>query len=163
MYRYFEKIVEVIKEGSFRVTYFRDIYSGDSKKWYKKLWKEFDQLKDIDQKYYWSSCYDVSVNKYGVKCGRSLWFWENNGWINELDPYGWFQWYFRCWLGRRSKYDERKINRWKRIFSRLRGKLVKMIKDSGSKLDDYSVSPKIRQNILHCGDELTEKKIFLLT
>ena len=52
MYRYFEKIVEVIKEGSFRVTYFRDIYSGDSKKWYKKLWKEFDQLKDIDQKYY---------------------------------------------------------------------------------------------------------------
>ena len=21
--------------------------------------------------------------------------WENNGWINEIDPYGWFQWYFR--------------------------------------------------------------------
>ena len=21
-------------------------------------------------------------------------FWENNSWINEIDPYGSFQWYF---------------------------------------------------------------------
>ena len=34
--------------------------------------------------------YDVNVNKYGVKCGASLKFWENKGWINEIDPYGWF-------------------------------------------------------------------------
>ena len=34
--------------------------------------------------------YDVNVNKYGVKCGTSLRFWENKGWINEIDPYGWF-------------------------------------------------------------------------
>ena len=53
--------VEVIKE--FGGTYFRDIYSGVSGKWYKKSWKEFDQLKGIDQKYYWSSYYDVTVNK----------------------------------------------------------------------------------------------------
>ena len=38
--------------------------------------------------------------------------------------------------------DERKIFRWKKIVSRFRGKLVKMIKDGGSKFDDYS--PKIR-------------------
>ena len=55
--------VEVIKEGAFEGTYFRDIYSGVSGKWYKKSWKEFDQLKGIDQKYYWSSYYDVTVNK----------------------------------------------------------------------------------------------------
>ena len=55
--------VEVIKEGAFGGTYFRDIYSGVSGKWYKKSWKEFDQLKGIDQKYYWSSYYDVTVNK----------------------------------------------------------------------------------------------------
>ena len=34
--------------------------------------------------------YDVSVNKYGVKYGRSLRFWENKSWINKIGPYGWF-------------------------------------------------------------------------
>ena len=51
--------------------YFRDIYSGVTRKWYKKSWKEFDQLKDIDQIHYCSDYYDVSVNKYGVKCETS--------------------------------------------------------------------------------------------
>ena len=37
--------VEVIKEGVFGGTYFRDIYSGVTGKWYKKPWQEFDQLK----------------------------------------------------------------------------------------------------------------------
>ena len=41
--------------------------------------------------------------------------------------------------------------------SRFRGKLVKMIKDAGSKFDDYSISPKIRQILLHWGYELAEK------
>ena len=37
----------------------------------------------------------------------------------------------------------------KKIVSRFRGKLVKMIKDTSSKFDDYSISPKIRQILLH--------------
>ena len=116
--------VEEIIEGSFGGTYFRDIYSSVTIKWYKKSWKEFDQLKDIDQKFYFSDYYDVSGNKYGVKCGISLRFSENKSWINEIDPYGWFQWYFRYWLGRRSKDDERQIHRWKGYISRFTGKLV---------------------------------------
>ena len=40
--------VEVIKEGAFRGMYFRNIYSGVTGKWYKKSWKEFNHLKDID-------------------------------------------------------------------------------------------------------------------
>ena len=83
--------IEIIKEGTFGGTYIRDIYSGVNKKWYKNSWKEFDLLKDIDQRLYCSDYYDVSVKKYGVKCGTSLRFWENKGWINEIDPYGWFQ------------------------------------------------------------------------
>ena len=149
--------VEIIREGAFGRTYFRDIYSVINGKWYKKSWQEFDQLKNIDQNFYRSDYYNVSVNKYGVNCGTSLRFWKNKGWINNIDPYGWFRWYFRYWLSRRSKDDERQINRWKKFVSRFRGKLVKMIKDVGSKYDDYSISPKIRHILLHWGYELTEK------
>ena len=66
--------IQIIKEGAFGGTYFRDIYSNVNKKWYKKSWKEFDQLKNIDQKYYSSDYYNVSINKYGVKCGTLLRF-----------------------------------------------------------------------------------------
>ena len=44
--------VEIIKEGAFGGTYFRDIYCGVNDAWYKNSWKEYDVLKDIDQKYY---------------------------------------------------------------------------------------------------------------
>ena len=91
--------------------------------------ERISQWKYIDQKYYCSNFYDVSVNKYGVTCRASSTFCENKGWINEIDPYGWFQWYFRYCLGRRSLDDERQINRWKRIKSRFKGNCFKMIKD----------------------------------
>ena len=87
---------EVIKEGAFGGTYFSDVYSGVNAKQYKKSWKEFDQLKDIDQRYYCPDYYDVELNKNKVKTG-TLRYWE--------------QWYFRYWLGRRSEDDERQINR----------------------------------------------------
>ena len=72
-------------------------------------------MKDIDQKYYCSNYYDVSVNKYAVKCETSLRFLENKGWINEINPYVSFQWYFRQWLGIRLEDDKRQINRWKKL------------------------------------------------
>ena len=36
------------------------------------------------------------------------------------------------------------------------GKLVKIIRDVATKFDDYSISPKIRQILLHWDYELTE-------
>ena len=44
--------IETIKEGAFGGTYFRDIYSGINKKWYKNSWKEFVQLENIDAEFY---------------------------------------------------------------------------------------------------------------
>ena len=104
---------------------------------------------------------DMNVNKYGVKCGTSLRFWENKGSTNKIDPYGWFQCYFRYWSGRRSKDGERQINRWKEIVSRFSGELVKIIRDAGSKFGDYSILHRLRQILLHWGYELTEKDFLM--
>ena len=72
---------------------------------------------------------------------------------------GWFQCYFRYYLGSRTKDDERQIKRWKGIVNRFKGILIKMIKDKGSKFDNYSISPKTRQILSHWGYELQESNI----
>ena len=64
-------------------------------------------------------------------------------------------------MDRRSEDDERQINRWKRIVSRFRSKLVKMIKDGGTKFDDYSISPKIKKILLDWDYQLTEKDFLI--
>ena len=45
------------------------------------------------------------------------------------------------------------------LLTRFKGKLVKMIKDANSKFDDYSISPKSRQILLHWGYDLTENDL----
>ena len=87
--------IQIIKEGAFGGTYFRDIYSNINEKWYKNSWKVFIHLKNIHPKFYASDYYDINVNKYGVKWETSLRFWENKGSINKIDPYGLLQWYVR--------------------------------------------------------------------
>ena len=94
-------------------------------KWYRNSWKEFNFLRDIDPKLCLNNYYDANVNKYKIKCGTSLRFWENKGWIHEQDPYGWFQWYCRYYLGRRSDDYERQIARWNNIVNRFKGVIAK--------------------------------------
>ena len=120
-------------------------------KWYRNSWKEFNFLHDIDLKLYSSNYYAVNINKHKVRCGSSLRFWENKGWIREQDPYGWFQWYCRYYLGRRSDDDKRQIKRWIYIVNRFKSILIRMIKNKGAKYDGCSISPKIRQILLHWG------------
>ena len=55
---------------------------------------------------------------------------------------------FRHFLGRSSD-DFRHKNRWKKIVSRFKGKLFKMIKDYGGEFDDYAISPTLRQILSH--------------
>ena len=152
--------IEVIKEGAFGGTYFRDIYSNANGKLYKNSWKEFNFLKHIDHKYYPSDFYDVKKSKCGVKCGTSLRFWKEKGGINAVDPYGWFQWDCRYYFGTQSSNDKRQIKRNNNaIVNRFKAILVKMIKYEGAKFDDYSISPKIRQILLHWGYELTKEDL----
>ena len=154
---------EILKMGAFGGTYFRPIYSSVTKKHYKSedVIKEYPKswFKGIDiDKMVTSSKYDKKVNKYGVKCGSDLEDWEKSGWMHEQDPYGWFQWYCRFYMGRRTDDDKRQIKRWLALTGpkgRFKNRLVNMIKKKDAKYDDASISPVIRQTLLHWGYQIT--------
>lgn len=62
-----------------------------------------------------SERHDPELNFFGVNASQSLDVWRQKGWIYHEDPRGWFQWYCRYWMGRRSLDDERQIRRWRQM------------------------------------------------
>lgn len=154
---------DMLQLGSFGGTYYRDIVSAVTGKAYKgtQVIKEFpkDWVKGLDlQTMVCSPKYSKMVNQYKVSCGASLGQWECSGWISELDPYGWFQWYCRFFLGRRTTDDARQIDRWEKgqgPKGRWRSRLCGDILKSRGKVDDSKISPVIRQVLQHWAYKLT--------
>lgn len=160
-----------ILHNGFGGTYFRDIHNPKTKKWHRnghtrvpKSWlKGLDIATEVE-----SQRYSKNFNKYGVKCGASYEYWIQQGWIKDsLDPYGWYEWYINFFRGRRSPDDTRQIKRWANIAGskgRFRLNLCgKIWKKGHGKYDqavklvnDYTISPVIRQTLLHWGYELTK-------
>ena len=58
---------------------------------------------------------DPKLNFFKVDASQPLSVWKRKGWIHPDDPRGWFQWYCRYFMGRRSVDDERQIKRWRAI------------------------------------------------
>lgn len=154
---------EMFRLGSFGGTYWRPIHStivnknlhNQHLKFPKSWWQKINPETHLT-----NPNYNKAINKYKVKVGTSLKFWEEKGWITEYDPYGWVEWYCNYYQGRRSPDDERQIKRWLGIAGqqgRFRKWLVTQILKSGKKWDDPSVSPKIRQTLQHWGYKLTKK------
>lgn len=155
---------EMFQAGIFGGSYFRDI-TLDGKQYHRNAWKEFvsygffDGL-DISTQVS-SPDYIESRNRYKVKCGQGLDVWIDKGWIlKEFDTHGWVHWYCRYFLGRRCDDDERQISRWKKCAGekgRWRRNLIAKCVKAGKPWDDESVSPVVRQTLLHWAYQLTEK------
>ena len=153
---------EMFKLGSFGGTYWRPIYSSVVNKHLKNHHKHYPASwwKGIPENYLTSSECDITINKYGVRVGTSLDFWESKGWIKKEHPYGWVEWYCDFYMGKRGDDDERQIKRWKALAGK-RGRfmrfLVTQILKKNGKWNDESISPKIRQVLQHWGYKLTKK------
>jgi hypothetical protein len=160
---------EVLQLGSFGGGYFRSIYSKVTGKSYDKVWEELpsDWIENLDVATQVASVtYSTSVNKYKVNCGGKVnkadafgqQLWEQSGWIEPLDPYGWFMWYCRFYQGRRSDDDSRQIGRWCKCAGakgRWKQNLVGKCLSKGVAFDDEGVSPVVRQTLQHWGYRLT--------
>ena len=152
---------DIFKLGSFGGTYWRPIYSKVTNKKYKNIHKKYPKSwwKGIPEEHLTSSNCNISINKYKVRVGTSLEFWEEKNWITKYDPYGWIQWYCNFYNGRRTPDDKRQIKRWMGIAGkkgRFRKWLVTLVVKKNGKWNDYTISPKIRQTLQHWGYKLTK-------
>jgi hypothetical protein len=86
---------------------------------------------------------DPSLNYFGIDASKPLSYWKKKGWIWKDDPRGWFQWYCRYYMGRRSEDDARQIGRWKQIKRHI-AQLQKHCEPG-----DPHCRPRQRQALLH--------------
>ena len=85
----------------------------------------------------------ATLNFFGVNASQSLATWKMSGWIRPQDPRGWFQWYCRYYMGRRTADDRRQIRRWRAIARHVAA--IRKSCDPG----DLECRRKQRQAVLH--------------
>lgn len=142
---------EIIQLGSFGGIYFNDCNGkiDISSNEFPDDWFE-----GLEESQYKSSKYNKRVNYFNIKSGLSQAEWEEKGWINNQDPRGWFQWYCRYFLGRRSEDDQRQIQRWNNFCGekgRWRNYIYSKIQKRSTTIDDLTFSLAVRQSLLHWG------------
>lgn len=124
---------QMLALGVFGGVYIRDCTKEFPDDWFAKA--KF-QKKGIYE-------HDPKLNFFGVNASQPLSVWRKKGWIHPQDPRGWFQWYCRYFMGRRSEDDERQIKRWIAI----RRHIAQIVKNC--RAGDYSCRRKQRQAVLH--------------
>lgn len=92
---------EMLKIGVFEGKYLNDCQDEFPSEWFSNSKERRSDTPNPD------------LNHFGVKSRLSLKEWQERKWLVGDDPRGWFQWYCRYYLGRRTEYDKKQINRWK--------------------------------------------------
>lgn len=93
---------QMLEMGVFGGKYITDCKAEFPKNWFSKA-----KLSPEEK--------NTKLNYFGVDASQPLKIWQKNNWINPQDPRGWFQWYCRYYMGRRTLDDERQIKRWKQM------------------------------------------------
>ncbi len=115
---------------------FGGLYFGDMPKEYPKTWFTKAKLSPDHKQH-------KELNYFGVNASQPLSVWQARGWIHPQDPRGWFEWYCRYYMGRRTDDDERQIKRWlamKRHIAQLK---------NNCRVGDIFCRPRQRQALLH--------------
>jgi hypothetical protein len=67
---------------------------------------------------------DVTINKFKVKSRQSLKVWQENNWVTEKSPLGWFEWYVKYFEGRRIPDEDKwQIGRFNSFVARHQGQI----------------------------------------
>ncbi len=110
-------------------------YLNDCKREFPNDWFVCAKLSDTK---------DGNLNYFSVNASQPLSEWVKKGWIHPQDPRGWFQWYCRYFIGRRTpEEDQRQIKRWS-AFRRHAGAIRKYCEPY-----DFQCRKKQRQALLH--------------
>ncbi|MCA9325371.1 hypothetical protein KDA23_04890 [Candidatus Saccharibacteria bacterium] len=121
---------QMLELGVFGGDYFHGEYDEFPSEWFKNA-----KL---------SVLHNPALNYFAIDASQSHAEWVRKGWISEQDPRGWFQWYCRYYLGRRTPdEDRRQIARWKNM-TRHVGQIKKACRPG-----DELCRPRQRQALLH--------------
>jgi hypothetical protein len=111
---------------------FEGCYLNSCNKEYPEDWFNHARLSDTP---------NPAFNSFGIKSRLPTSWWKERNLINPQDPRGWFEWYCRFYMGRRSGDDARQIKR-HRAFARHSAQ----VKKNGN--NDLTIRPKQRQALL---------------
>lgn len=115
---------------------FGGLYFSDKPTEYPKSWFTGGKISPDKKRH-------KELNFFGVNASQPLSVWQKKGWIHPQDPHGWFEWYCRYYLGRRSADDARQIKRWNAM-----RRHITQIKNN-CRAGDIFCRPRQRQALLH--------------
>lgn len=115
---------------------FGGLYFSDNPKEFPRDWFTGAKLSPDGKRH-------KELNYFKINASQPLSVWQSKGWIHPQDPHGWFEWYCRYYMGRRSEDDERQIKRW----LAMRRHIAQIA--NNCRAGDLSCRPRQRQALLH--------------